>query len=307
MINRRLLGSKVSALQSSLAFAFVVLAFAVNSAAAVVDVSFEDTPSGPSTFERVGGFFSKALDKFKSSSKKSSGAQSENQFASSEDIKPQAKVMKAMIQKHCLGCHTQTNANTGDADVVLARFGDFTKAGILRKYVAPGGVGSAEQSNLYGRVESGNMPMFTTLKANEKAEFLAAVKDWIDAGAPDLEVIRARPFVAKETALSLIERDILRFSEKEAPFIRYISLLNVFNNNETQGDTLNLVAAVSKFLTYSKKNSPSKIVFNLGGDEFFTFGGLGRPRLHQRRDAATHDSPDSLYTFLLFRLWLHQS
>lgn len=170
-----------------------------------------------------------------------------------EEIHPHAKVMKKMLIQYCMGCHVKIeNSQTGDAEVVLGRFGDFTKAGVLRKYIAPGGIGNAEQSNLYFRVESGNMPQYYQMKPQEKEGFLAAVKDWIDSGAPELEIVKSLPPIPKEKALSYIENDLQKIQDPE--YVRYISLLNVFNNNETQADTLSLVEAVSKFLNSTSWN-----------------------------------------------------
>lgn len=81
--------------------------------------------------------------------------------------------LKKLISKHCADCHSRGARQA-------QKFGDFLQDSVLKKYLD--GI-EAERSELYQKVESGDMPKIEDgyfLGDAERLEFLAAIKAWVN-------------------------------------------------------------------------------------------------------------------------------
>src|SRR5271165_2486235 len=96
---------------------------------------------------------------------------------------PSADKAHAILKAHCHRCHGENGSAKGKFGYVLAR-----DKLIARGKVVPG---NAAESELYQRVQSGEMPPAGKTSRPSKDEILA-LRQWIDAGAPGIGTTVAR-------------------------------------------------------------------------------------------------------------------
>jgi serine/threonine-protein kinase len=141
-----------------------------------------------------------------------------------------ASAAKAVLEKNCARCHANGQAEGGFGFVLDA------KQLVERKKVI---AGNSTKSRLFKKVQSGEMPPEDE-KPRPTAEDIAALKAWIEAGAPAFTATNGRrPFLSEVSALALV-RDHLR--NLPAPsgqqFQRYFTLTHLHNNPSVSDEDL---------------------------------------------------------------------
>jgi serine/threonine-protein kinase len=158
------------------------------------------------------------------------------------DDKDLAAQAKAALAKNCYRCHGETQQGNKKLDV--ASYKALTTPGKRRTYVVPR---SLDKSYVWEKIDEGTMPQDGTMDEADKA----AVKRWIEAGAPEFPaaVAQERPYVGLKVALGAI-RDCLRDAEDEdRPYLRFFTLWHLHNNKRVDDATLGLYrAALAKAL-----------------------------------------------------------
>jgi hypothetical protein len=145
---------------------------------------------------------------------------------------PVAKRAQEILEKDCssAGCHGSVNPQKG---INVTR----REVLITTKVVVPK---ASAKSRLIEVVESGFMPFGGQKLADADIQ---ALKDWIDAGAPDWIPPNppARRTVVKEVdSLRAIIRDLEAANERDRPFYRYFNTANLHNNLEVSDRDLQL-------------------------------------------------------------------
>jgi len=136
-----------------------------------------------------------------------------------------AAAAKAVLEKTCARCHANGQAEGGFNFVLDA------KQLVERKRVI---AGDSAKSRLFKKVQSGEMPPEDE-KPRPTADEIAALKAWIDAGAPAFPTTPAtggrRPFLPEESALAVV-RDHLKNlpAQGDQQFQRYFTLTHLHNN-----------------------------------------------------------------------------
>src|SRR4030095_9420427 len=145
----------------------------------------------------------------------------------------------AVLETNCAnaGCHAGPGYYSFDVkDPSTLRVAKVIQAGI------------ADDSEMIRRVESGAMPLGgykgqagTKLPAAD----IAALRRWIDAGAPApasaivvARVAEARPFISERQLLMAIERDLQAARARDRPFLRYFSFAHIWNRTDVPEDEL---------------------------------------------------------------------
>src|SRR5262249_19433172 len=144
-----------------------------------------------------------------------------------------ASAAKAVLEKSCARCHANGQSEGGFGFVL-----DAQQLVERKKVIA----GDSAKSRLFKKVQSGEMPPEDE-KPRPTAGEIAALKAWIDAGAPAFPVTSAtggrRPFLSEGAALAAV-RDHLR--NLPAPsgqqFQRYFSLTHLHNNPSVSEEDL---------------------------------------------------------------------
>src|SRR5262245_9542294 len=143
-----------------------------------------------------------------------------------------AAAAKIVLEKTCARCHANGQAEGGFGFVL------DVKQLVERKQVIAGG---SAKSRLFKQVQSGAMPPEDE-KPRPTADEIAAVKAWIDAGAPACPAAATggrRPFLSAESALAAV-RDHLRSlpAPSGQPFQRYFTLTHLHNNPSVSDEDL---------------------------------------------------------------------
>src|SRR5687768_13357484 len=133
-----------------------------------------------------------------------------------------ATAAKIALDRNCARCHANGQSEGGIGFLLDA------KELVARKKVIPG---DAAKSLLLKKVQSGEMPPEDE-KPRPSAEEIAALKAWIDAGAPAFATVTAKRTAVSELAAMTAVRDHLRSltSPSSQQFQRYFSLTHLHNN-----------------------------------------------------------------------------
>jgi mono/diheme cytochrome c family protein len=147
---------------------------------------------------------------------------------------------QAVLKANCYRCHGQNG-------VAKAKFGyvlDRDKL-VARNKVVPG---SPAESELYQRVESGEMPPPGKGPRPGKDD-VALLKRWIEAGAPGAAAAaRARGFVPESQVQRRILEDLQTINPRHRRFARYFTLTHLANEGLEERDLQTARQAVSKLL-----------------------------------------------------------
>ena len=133
-----------------------------------------------------------------------------------------AEAALTALRKHCYRCHGQEGANEGGFNFVL----NLEK--LARTHVTPN---SLADSLLFERlVESDDsvMPPPGEEPRPSKSE-IAAIKGWIEAGAPAIAKEKPRDFVTNDQVMKFILDDVRQASERSRRFLRYFTLTHLYN------------------------------------------------------------------------------
>jgi tetratricopeptide (TPR) repeat protein len=128
-----------------------------------------------------------------------------------------------VFRTYCHRCHGRDGAVEGGMNYIL----DF-KTLVARKKVVSG---NAARSKLYRRLTSADSPMPPSEeKTRPTKDEIAVVKDWIDAGAPDVAAAAPkREFVGDADVLRLIRDDLDDMDEGNRRYARYFSIAHLAN------------------------------------------------------------------------------
>jgi hypothetical protein len=131
-----------------------------------------------------------------------------------------ARQALTVFTTHCVSCHGPDGKSKGGFGYVLDR-----ERLLARQKVVPG---KPAESELYERVRNGEMPPAGAKKRPSDAD-LRALKQWIDDGAPDWQIVLPRTFVSDEAVLGLALADLQSLPERQRRFTRYVSFAHLAN------------------------------------------------------------------------------
>src|SRR5262245_60265912 len=143
-----------------------------------------------------------------------------------------AAAAKVVLEKTCARCHANGQTEGGFGFVLDA------KQLVERKKVV---AGDSAKSRLFKKVQSGEMPPEDE-KPRPTADEIAALKAWIDAGAPAFPEPATggrRTFLSDESALAVV-RDHLKNlpAQGDQQFQRYFALTHLHNNPSVSAQDL---------------------------------------------------------------------
>jgi WD40 repeat protein/mono/diheme cytochrome c family protein len=127
---------------------------------------------------------------------------------------------RAVLETHCHRCHGQDGAVEGGMNYVL----DLAKL-VARKKVVPG---KPDLSPLLRRVVSGKMPPAGEQPRPSAAD-VAVLRQWVEAGAPDLRPTGPPPLITEVAQGDLLLADLDRLDPRSRRFTRYFTLAPLAN------------------------------------------------------------------------------
>ncbi len=134
--------------------------------------------------------------------------------AQADDV---AAAAQQVLTERCFSCHGESGANEGGFNYALNR------KHLVRELVVPG---SPEESKLFQRISSGEMPPDGDRLTEEE---VTALKEWISADAPAFTVSAERDLISPNQMEALILDDLEAANERNRPFYRYFTLTHLFN------------------------------------------------------------------------------
>lgn len=149
---------------------------------------------------------------------------------------------RTIRERYCARCHGANGTAKGDFGFIAN-----TRHLIATKMIVPS---DPDASELLARIREGSMPPEGAIQRPTPAEVLVLEK-WIKLGAPaDESETSVRPFRPECDILTAIRAHLSELEERDRPFQRYFSLLNLHNSGDVSARDLRLYrAAVAKLLT----------------------------------------------------------
>jgi mono/diheme cytochrome c family protein len=151
----------------------------------------------------------------------------------------QAKMALDVLKAHCYRCHGAEGNVEGGMNYIT----DLERL-VSRRKVAPG---KAEQSPVYKRIAAGTMPPAEVKDRLSDVE-KAAIKSWIDAGAPPLVANAKREFVTQSRVNEWILSDLEKIDRRSRRFQRYLTFTHLYNAGAADDELRTYRNALSKLI-----------------------------------------------------------
>lgn len=126
---------------------------------------------------------------------------------------------EAILRTHCAACHGPGGSGKGGFDYLLDR-----DRLVARNQVVPG---KPAESPLLQRIEQGEMPPGKRPRLRDEER--AALRSWIDAGAPSFAPVPPRSLVTESLVLGMILSDLRALEPRRRRFTRYLTLAHLAN------------------------------------------------------------------------------
>ncbi len=146
---------------------------------------------------------------------------------------------REVLKANCYRCHGQDGAVEGGFNYVL----DRDKLVAARKIVP----GKPDDSPLLRKVVAGKMPPPDQSPRPSAAE-VALLKQWVEAGAPGAASAPARAFVSEDDVAALILADLEKMDRRTRRFVRYFSIVDLYNAGLTDDEQQTYRNALAKLL-----------------------------------------------------------
>lgn len=148
----------------------------------------------------------------------------------------------AVLEKHCAKCHGKDK--TGEFT-----FHDY-KSMVDNGHIVPG---KPDQSRIYIRSAKSPGDPMPPRSANDplNPEETATLKAWIEAGAPQLKVVKPdapHKFLTEADVLTEIHHDLERANERDRPYLRYFTLTHLANAGASDDEMQALRVGLSKLV-----------------------------------------------------------
>jgi hypothetical protein len=152
---------------------------------------------------------------------------------------PVAKKAQDVLKAHCYRCHGAEGNVEGGMNYVI----DLERL-VNRKKVIPG---KPDQSPLFKRVVAGTMPPPEVKDRPSEAD-KAALRAWIDAGAPPLATGQKRGFVTQAQINDWILADLEKIDRRARRFQRYFTFTHLYNAGAGDDELRTYRNALSKLI-----------------------------------------------------------
>lgn len=145
---------------------------------------------------------------------------------------------QAILSTHCAACHGPGGSGKGGFDYLLDR-----DRLVARNQVVPGKPG---ESPLLQRIEHGEMPPGKRPRLHDEER--AALRRWIDAGAPSFAPVPPRTLVTETLLLRAVLSDLRAMEPRRRRFTRYLTLTHLANAGTPEESLRRHQQALSKLV-----------------------------------------------------------
>lgn len=150
--------------------------------------------------------------------------------------------VQGMFKAYCYRCHGQDGENEGGLNYVAD-----LRTLVSRNKVVPG---KPDDSIVFKRITADRRPMPPKGESPRPTEVeIAAVKQWIEEGAPGLDSGEAdRDFIADSEILKHIHDDLQKVEERSRRFTRYFTITHLYNAGRSEDELQTFRLALSKLV-----------------------------------------------------------
>ncbi|HEY7153570.1 MAG TPA: WD40 repeat domain-containing protein [Gemmataceae bacterium] len=145
---------------------------------------------------------------------------------------------QTILRIHCAACHGPGGTGKGGFDYLLDR-----DRLVARSQVVPG---KPEESPLLQRIEQGEMPPGKRPRLRDEER--AALRRWIDAGAPPFAPAPPRSLVTETLLLRAVLSDLRAMEPRGRRFARYLTLAHLANAGASEDSLRGHRQALSKLV-----------------------------------------------------------
>ncbi len=157
-------------------------------------------------------------------------------------IDPLAAKAQSILKQHCYRCHGQDGTAEGGFNFVLRR-DKLVEGG---KYIA---AGKAADSFLLQRILEGEMPPDAGAAGKPSPAEIAALTEWVNAGARDFAPALERPFIDNALMVRLIREDLEnKVLSRDRRYARYFTLTHLANAGFSEEELQTYRLALVKLL-----------------------------------------------------------
>jgi WD40 repeat protein/mono/diheme cytochrome c family protein len=144
-----------------------------------------------------------------------------------------------ILKTNCYRCHGQDGAVEGGFNYVL----DRDKLVASHKIVP----GKPDESPLLRKVVAGKMPP-PDQQPRPGPEDIGLLKQWIEAGAAGVSPVTPRTFVTQDEVDALILADLDKLERRARRFVRYFSIVDLYNAGLTEDELQTYRNALAKLV-----------------------------------------------------------
>ena len=146
-----------------------------------------------------------------------------------------------MLKANCYRCHGEDGASEGGFNFAL----NLEK--LAKTLVQPrNAAGSVLYERLTATDDSAMPPIGETPRPS--ATDIAAVKAWIEAGAPALATEKPREFITNDQVVKYIAADVEKSGERSRRFLRYFTLTHLYNAGVSEDELQSYRNAFTKLI-----------------------------------------------------------
>ena len=146
--------------------------------------------------------------------------------------------VQMVLRTHCAICHGPGGTGKGGFDYLFDR-----DRLVARNQVSPG---RADDSPLLLRIEQGEMP--PGKRPRPRADEVAVLRRWIDAGAPSFQPAPPRSLLSEALVTRSILADLQALQPRQRRFTRYLTLTHLANAGEPEESVQHHRHALAKLI-----------------------------------------------------------
>lgn len=163
-------------------------------------------------------------------------------LANTESAQAQVASVQRILKDACYRCHGESGTNEGGMNYIV----NLSK--VRESLIRPGDSGN---SPLMKRIASTDPETVMPPQGENPAltpEQVAAVRQWIDDGAPIPPPQEERKFITDDWIVNTVHTDLMAASERSRRFIRYFTLTSLYNSGVSDDELETYRLAFSKLI-----------------------------------------------------------
>lgn len=163
-------------------------------------------------------------------------------LANSESAQAQVASIQQILKDACYRCHGENGTNEGGMNYIV----NLSK--VRESLIRPGDSGNSSLAKRIASTDPENVMPPRGENPTLTPEQIAAVRKWIDDGAPISAPQDQRKFINDDWIVKTVHTDLMTVSERSRRFIRYFTLTALYNSGVSDDELETYRLAFSKLI-----------------------------------------------------------